>query len=326
MKSLIIFIILLIIAGSLAACGTSAPGNTSAFPELPNIQTQSTNLQAGAILTPYPQASLNPQDCINPPCLLDGHFLLQYPIPASANRSVDGSYRFGSTQEGLREVHHGVEFGNPTGTPVVAAADGKVIIAGDDALVILGLNQNFYGKVVVIEHHLIGIEQTVFTLYAHLSEVTVQDGESVTAGQLIGKVGKSGAAMGSHLHFEVRDGENTYTAAVNPELWLALAPDEDHALYGALAGIVTDTDNKPLRVTNIRLEYSHTEGGKAEKVYTLSTYNNSGVTVDPVFNENYAISSLAPGWYRVIMIASNQYYSKWIQIEAGKLTYLTVPL
>jgi hypothetical protein len=274
--------------------------------------------------TPRPLATVDTAQCVEQACILDGHFLLQNPIPADANQVVDGTYRFGSTQEGARDIHHGVEFGNPTGTPVLAAADGEVVHAGDDALVILGVTQNFYGNVVVIEHHLTGIGQTVFTLYAHLSEVSVAAGDSVTAGQQIGLVGSSGSAVGSHLHFEVRLGENTYQAAVNPELWLTPASGIGGINDGALAGIILDKQGEPQRLTNIQLEYSPVEGGVAEKHYALPTYFDTSVSADPEFHENFAISALVPGWYRVVTIVNGAYSSKWVLVVSGKLTFLTI--
>ena len=81
--------------------------------------------------TPTLLPTLDIQTCIEQACILDGHFLLQNPIPADANQSVTGNYRFGSTLEGEREIHHGVEFSNPSGTPVLAAADGVVVFAGE---------------------------------------------------------------------------------------------------------------------------------------------------------------------------------------------------
>lgn len=88
------------------------------------------------------------------------------------------------------EHHDGIDIAAPLGTPISAAAAGKVIFAGE---------QRGYGKLAVIDHG--GGEATV---YAHCSEVLVQVGESVRAGQTIAKVGRTGRATGPHLHFEIR--------------------------------------------------------------------------------------------------------------------------
>ena len=104
----------------------------------------------------------------------------------------------------------------------------------------------FYGNLVVIKHELSRQETSawpafptpVFTLYAHLSQISVEPGEVVSRGQQIGLVGMTGSALGNHLHFEVRLGENTYQAVSNPELWLAPGLAENGQQKGIIAGRV----------------------------------------------------------------------------------------
>ena len=91
---------------------------------------------------------------------------------------MDATYRYGSTANGTREPHHGVEFPNQSGTPVYAAANGTVIFAGPDQEAIYSPWQNFYGNLVVIQH-----EDELFTLYAHLSKIDVEAGRSFHGGQ-----------------------------------------------------------------------------------------------------------------------------------------------
>jgi murein DD-endopeptidase MepM/ murein hydrolase activator NlpD len=87
-------------------------------------------------------------------------------------------------------LHNGVDLAAPTGTPVLASGSGRVVLAGERLL---------SGKTVVLEH-LPG----VFSLYFHLSELAVTEGQEVQAGQRIGAVGMSGLATGPHLHWELR--------------------------------------------------------------------------------------------------------------------------
>lgn len=85
-----------------------------------------------------------------------------------------------------------VDIASSIGTPVYAAADGKVIVAKTS-----GWNGG-YGNYIVIEH-----SNGMQTLYAHLSSVEISAGSKVSQGDLIGKMGSSGNSTGSHLHFEI---------------------------------------------------------------------------------------------------------------------------
>ena len=73
---------------------------------------------------------------------------------------------------------------------VIAAATGTVSFVGW---------QNGYGQLVVIDHG-----GGLTTRYGHLSQIEVAQGESVTRGELVGKVGSTGRSTGPHLHYEVR--------------------------------------------------------------------------------------------------------------------------
>jgi murein DD-endopeptidase MepM/ murein hydrolase activator NlpD len=91
--------------------------------------------------------------------------------------------------------YNGVDLAAPVGTPLLAAADGDVIVAKQT-----GWNGG-YGAYIVIQH-----PNGTQTLYSHASKVTVSVGEHVTRGQVIGAVGASGKATGPHVHFEIRNG------------------------------------------------------------------------------------------------------------------------
>ncbi|UVA77416.1 M23 family metallopeptidase [Pandoraea commovens] len=107
---------------------------------------------------------------------------------------------FGTRRHPVRRVSHshtGVDFAAPVGTPVRAAADGEVKF--------IGFQQYGYGRYIVISHRY-GSE----TLYAHLSAV-VEDlrvGDTVSTGERIGAIGRTGTATGPHLHFELRRNGN----------------------------------------------------------------------------------------------------------------------
>ncbi len=95
--------------------------------------------------------------------------------------------------------HNAVDIAAQRGTPVVAAASGKVIFARTG-----GYNGG-YGNMIVIVH-----ENNIQTLYAHLKEIYVTQGAVVTQGQVIGAVGNTGRSTGPHLHIEVRGAVNPF--------------------------------------------------------------------------------------------------------------------
>jgi len=98
--------------------------------------------------------------------------------------------------------HHGLDIANKIGTPIHAAAAGKVSFAG---------YKSIYGRTVIIDHT--GGRQT---LYAHTQNIYVKAGDRVNAGQTIATVGISGVTTGPHVHFEVRVGNK----ASNPLAYL----------------------------------------------------------------------------------------------------------
>jgi murein DD-endopeptidase MepM/ murein hydrolase activator NlpD len=215
------------------------------------------------------------------------------------------------------------------GSPVYAAADGKVLVAGSDAETPVSPWQNFYGNVVVLEHELAGLDEPVFTLYAHLSEVEVSAGDSVAGGDKIGEVGASGVALGSHLHLEVRVGANDYASTRNPELWLApLQLSQNSSSVsgngGVLAVRVVEPDGR-LVPTVLSVEHFQDPNGPVTGVYPVEPYQTREkypVNRDDVLGENFLLGDLPPGRYKVSFIYFGALYQRWIDVVPGKLTYV----
>jgi len=242
-------------------------------------------------------------------CITDGHFLLQRPFLSPANDSVDRTYPYASTADGTRDPHHGVEFQNSFGTPVHAAAEGAVIFAGPDKEGVYSPWQNFYGNLVVIQHG-----DGLFTLYAHLSKIDVETGEDVQVGGKIGEVGQSGAATGSHLHFEVRRGDvSDYFSTENPELWLI--PRQS---FGAMSLSILDA-NSIFQKAEITVHY-YSASNEILGVYYLDTYHPQMTSSD----ENAAINDLPSGRYRITLIHNSHLYERWVDVESGKLTQVMI--
>ncbi len=87
--------------------------------------------------------------------------------------------------------HYGLDLTGARGTPIYAAASGRVIYAGSGF--------SGYGRLVIVEH---GDEWASF--YSHLEKILVGEGQHLASGQALGTMGDSGRATGVHLHFEVR--------------------------------------------------------------------------------------------------------------------------
>jgi hypothetical protein len=259
-------------------------------------------------------------------CITQHHFLFQRPFSSSFNTAVESSYLYGTTQFGSLAPHHGVEILNPTGTPVLAVEDGTVVVAGNDAHDnVVGPWENFYGNLVVLEHLLPGMERPVYTLYGHLSTVNVQVGQAVKGGEMVGKVGATGKAIGSHLHFEVRVGSNQYTNTRNPTLWLAPSSDENGQQFGALAGKLDNSHGDPIYFT-FKAEYYPDINEAPEKTIFIETYATDIdlIKSDNHYQENFVLTDLPPGQYRIALSASGKWTERWVEVEAGKLSFLTI--
>ena len=122
--------------------------------------------------------------------LADG--ALQWPLPVAGTITSPQGYRTDPIT-GETSYHSGTDIAVPEGTPILAAADGTVIIA--NALDSWG---GSYGYHVKLDHG-----GGLTTLYAHCSSICVTAGQQVKAGEVIAYVGQTGRATGPHLHFEV---------------------------------------------------------------------------------------------------------------------------
>ncbi|WP_275408531.1 M23 family metallopeptidase [Planosporangium mesophilum] len=162
--------------------------------EVQNIQQQVNSSIQQAILNPAPV----PATAAN-----YGGGKLRRPVPGAITSTFGNRF---DPYYHVWQLHAGADIGAPTGTPIVAAAAGRVTQAGW-----LG----GYGYYTCIDHGQVN-GQRMSTCYGHQSKILVTVGQQVSAGQVIGQVGSTGASTGPHLHFEVRLGGRP----VDPMPWL----------------------------------------------------------------------------------------------------------
>ena len=141
---------------------------------------------------------------------------------------------------GNQRLHSGEDLGAPEGMLVLSAHAGYVRYAdwGDG-----------YGNMIILEY----ADGQYQTLYAHLSEILVQDGDAVRARQVIGKVGSTGGVTGPHLHFELLKRNNSDFEAIDPaaqlkavEAYVAVKPpDPGSSIRTATVATKPDAASSP---------------------------------------------------------------------------------
>jgi YD repeat-containing protein len=190
------------------------------YPSFANRGGEATNLQVGSetsvqIFVPAPKTNTfkavatapfangneadgpfgNPGDRF--PTTRTGETSISFLWPAAGKLTSRFGRRWG-------RMHKGIDIAGPVGTPIHAAADGIVVVAG--------WSSGGYGNLVEIRH-----TDGTTTRYGHNSRLSVSVGQTVRQGQQVAEMGSTGNSTGSHLHFEIRPGG---TNAVNPMAYL----------------------------------------------------------------------------------------------------------
>ncbi len=240
------------------------------------------------------------------------HFFFASPIAANEINTPVFDYRYGGSFFD-NVVHTGIDIPAPKGTPILAAGPGTVVWAG------YGVYQGGYdpkdpyGLAVTIQHDFGYQNQPLFTLYGHMAEIEVVQGQHVQTGDLLGLVGETGVVTGPHLHFELRVGKNDFFATRNPELWLVPPIG-----WGILAGRMMDTAGQLLYNQQLIITDIENEGN-----WFAWSYGKTTVNSDPYYQENLVIGDLPEGNYLLRAAFGGMSFKIPITIYAGMVNYFS---
>jgi murein DD-endopeptidase MepM/ murein hydrolase activator NlpD len=296
------------------ATKTPTPTQTlTPTPTLTPVPTSTPTPTPSPTVGPTPRPTIVLSNFPYPPVAFGGepHFFLNRPIGDGGNVFVASTYRYGDTN-GSFETHHGVELGNSQGTPIVAAGAGTIYYAGNDQSQVFGAHLDFYGNLVILQLAQSWRGHTVYALFGHMDEVSVQAGQNVNAGDGLGTVGATGVAFGPHLHFEVRlDNPQDYWSTVNPELWLTPAS-------GTGTLIVRVVNEKKQYLPGVRIDMRCGDGAKRY----LMTYWDPGVKSDPAYGENAAMTDIPAGTCHLKTVLFGKTVEADASITAGGVTFV----
>jgi murein DD-endopeptidase MepM/ murein hydrolase activator NlpD len=243
-------------------------------------------------------------------------FVFARPIPGDAANYPARNYLYGSRDGGGRPTHHGLDFQNPAGTPVLAVYEGEIIYAGPDIQELFGPQPNFYGNVIVIKHPLTDVDgRPIYSLYGHLSKIYIPAGVYINGSEVIGLVGSTGVAVGAHLHLEVRVGNpNDYTATRNPELWI-----KPYTGNGAIVGQVRDAQTRQL-LPGILISIRGVTNRETE------SYWDEGTPGDTRLKENFIFGDVPAGYYQVIIrtLEGALKYRNTVYVRPGRVTQMEI--
>ncbi|WKZ48159.1 MAG: M23 family metallopeptidase [Anaerolineales bacterium] len=243
------------------------------------------------------------------------HFYFARPIAADSVNWPLAEYRYGGVFFAPNIVHTGVDIDAAEGAPILAAGPGTVVSANWGLYTgVEGNESDPYGKAVVIRHDFGYKSQTLFTIYAHMSEIIAVEGQRVETGDVIGLVGATGATTGPHLHFEVRLGNDTFYNTYNPELWMS--PPQG---WGVLVGRLTNKKGELLDQIEVEVRPLPSE----VPLRRVITYAEGAVNGDPYYRENLVLSDLPAGIYKVAMKFDDKNVQLFVEIFPGQVTYFT---
>tara|TARA_B100000945_G_C20425666_1_gene620370 strand:- start:5744 stop:6769 length:1026 start_codon:yes stop_codon:yes gene_type:complete len=241
------------------------------------------------------------------------HLFFNRPILDGNNYPVS-HYRYGMTWDGLLAPHLGVDMANNQGTNVVAIGNGSIFYSGNDHIQKFGYRNDFYGNIIILKLDQQWNGRTLYALYAHLDNLLVEKDQQILTGQIIGTVGKSGAALAPHLHLEIRiDDPFDYMKTRNPELWYSPISGT-----GIVAGQIINKNG--MFIPGHKINILCADKG----IRWVETYWNEWTKPDDLISENFVFSDIPATQCTIESTLEGQTISKSIDINSKEITFIII--
>ncbi len=253
------------------------------------------------------------------PAAAEPHFWLGRPLPGSEPFNLNQWLPYG--WDAYRYLlHNGTDIAEPQGTPLLAAADGIVVTAGEDINELYGWRCDWYGHLVVVQLDQSWQGQPVYYLYGHVQNIIVAVGQRVTQGEPLAEIGMGGAALLPHLHLEVRVGTNEFASTRNPLLWYTL--DESR---GVIAGRLVDPEGRPWQGIVIEA-IGRSENNAEERPRTWSYLGDPQNLIHPdeIYAENFVLGDLQPGLYEIRVTVQGVQYRTEVTVDAAAISTIEI--
>ena len=245
------------------------------------------------------------------------HFWMSSPLPGAGRVLTNQRFPYGWDENGRLLIHNGVDMAEDLGMPLLAVADGTVVVAQSDYSAWYGWRCDWYGHLVVIELDESWQDQPIYALYGHILNIIVEPGERVVRGQPLAEVGIGGAATHPHLHFEVRVGENEFNKTRNPMLWL-----DPGSTRGVIAGRLVDPEGRPWQ--GVPLALVNDESGEILPSWSYLGDPQNLMKPDEGWAENFVFSDVPPGNHHVVTQIQSIEYQAAVQVTPGQVSVVEI--
>ena len=242
------------------------------------------------------------------------HFDFVKPVPGGGRTIINKTFPYGSDGDGRYLLHNGIDIAGELGMPVLAVADGTVVVSQADDSELYGWRCDWYGHLVVIELDQTWQGQPIYVLYGHVLGLSAEVGQHVLQGEPVAEVGVGGAATVPHLHLEIRVGTNEFSSTRNPMLWIDPGPTR-----GVVAGRLIDPQGRPWQGVVVTLISSEDD---PEFINTFSYQGDPQDLINPdeLLAENFVFADVLPGEYTLYVKLQGVEYRQPVQVVEGELT------